>query len=249
MDKKNRFSNLSFDEFRALAKDPSLTKYERIGFPDAYRKGFEQAIFLDICAKLSNLELKKMRILDIGPGCSDIPQMLIDKCAINKHSLTLMDSIEMLDQLQDAEFIEKRHAMFPDCADWIAANKQTFNVVICYSVLHYILIDTAFFRFLDCALSLLAPGGQLLIGDVPNISKRKRFFSSAVGVAFHKKFMNTDESPKVLFNNIEHDQIDDSVVFSILLRARNQGFDAYVMPQHYDLPMANRREDILIIRP
>jgi hypothetical protein len=33
------------------------------------------------------------------------------------------------------------------------------------------------------------------------------------------------------------------------MRARNQGFDAYIRAQAPDLPMANRREDILVIRP
>ena len=44
-------------------------------------------------------------------------------------------------------------------------------------------------------------------------------------------------------------KIDDAVVFSILGRARAAGFDAYVVPQAPDLPMANRREDILIMSP
>jgi hypothetical protein len=39
------------------------------------------------------------------------------------------------------------------------------------------------------------------------------------------------------------------VVFALLQRARLAGFDAYVLPQDPALPMANRREDVLIIRP
>ena len=34
-----------------------------------------------------------------------------------------------------------------------------------------------------------------------------------------------------------------------LQRARSAGFNSYVLPQADDLPMENRREDILIIRP
>ena len=89
----------------------------------------------------------------------------------------------------------------------------------------------------------------MLIGDIPNISKRKRFFASETGVRFHREFMKTTELPSVTFNQIEHDQIDDAVIFAMLQRARAQGFDAYVMPQNPILPMANRREDILITRP
>lgn len=43
--------------------------------------------------------------------------------------------------------------------------------------------------------------------------------------------------------------MDDTVVLSILSRARAQGFHAWVVPQGEGLPMANRREDILIRKP
>ena len=77
----------------------------------------------------------------------------------------------------------------------------------------------------------------------------RSFFASATGVRFHKAFTQTDEVPEVVFNALEMGQIDDSVVLAIVARARMAGFDAYVVPQADDLPMANRREDILIIRP
>jgi hypothetical protein len=245
----NSFSNIGFEDFRRLAADQSLTKYERIGFPDSYRQGFEAAIFSDICQKLTNLEGNKKLIVDIGPGCSDLPTMLIDLCRERDHKLTLVDSKEMLDQLPDEPFIEKFAALYPNCPELIAQHQGAVDVILCYSVLHYVLVDTAFFRFLDISLSLLAPGGQMLIGDIPNISKRKRFFASESGVRFHQEFMKTTELPNVEFNQIEHDQIDDAIVLALLQRARVQGFDAYVLPQNSALPMANRREDILITRP
>ena len=61
--------------------------------------------------------------------------------------------------------------------------------------------------------------------------------------------MQTREVPQVRYNLVERDQIDDGVVLGLVTRARNFGFDAYVVPQAPDLPMANRREDILIVRP
>lgn len=245
----NRFANLGFEDFRKLATDESLSKYERIGFPDNYRSGKEEAIFRDISFKLSFLNQESKTILDIGPGCSDLPMMLINLCRENKHSLTLIDSAEMLALLPDELFIQKVDALYPSCPETISKLQGKVDVILCYSVLHYILVDAAFFRFLDTSLSLLAPGGQFLIGDIPNISKRKRFFASETGIRSHQEFMRTTELPNVTFNQIEHDQIDDAVVFALLQRARAQGFDAYVIPQNSDLPMANRREDILITRP
>lgn len=245
----NPFLNIGFEDFRRLANDNSLSKYERIGFPDSYRKGFEADIFLDILQKLPRLESMNRCVFDIGPGCSDLPVMLVDFCREREHKLVLIDSKEMLDLLPGEPFIEKVPALYPNCPELIGRYKGAVDVIVCYSVLHYVFVDTAFFRFLDISLSLLAPGGQMLIGDIPNISKRKRFFASETGVHFHQEFMKTDGLPSVEFNQVEHDQIDDAVVMSLLHRARAQGFDAYVLPQKSNLPMANRREDVLITRP
>ena len=244
-----RFDEIGFEDFRRLASDDSLSRYERIGFPDAYREGFEPAIFADIRAKLSNLESQGRTVLDIGPGCSEIPEMLIRHCHERSHKLWLIDSEEMLRFLPDGDGIGKVAAMYPQCPEFLQANREKIDVILCYSVLHYIFVDVGFFRFLDESLALLAPGGQFLIGDIPNVSKRKRFFASATGRSHHREFMQTDEDIVVDFTGIAHDKIDDAVVMMILLRARQAGFEAYVMPQGPELPMANRREDVLITRP
>jgi hypothetical protein len=245
----NPYANIGFEDFRRLASDPSLSKYEKIGFPDSYRSGHEPVIFADICTKLTNLDLNGQNVADIGPGCSDLPMLLINHCRARNDQLHLIDSTEMLAHLPDDPIVLKHPGLFPNCPDFIEQHQAKLDAILCYSVLHYVLLDVAFFRFIDLSLSLLAPKGQFLIGDIPNISKRKRFFSSETGIRFHQKFMNTADEPEVQFNNIEHDQIDDAVVMAILQRARAQGFDAYVLPQNAALPMANRREDILITRP
>jgi hypothetical protein len=249
MSSSNRFANIGFEDFRRLAKDESLSDYERIGFPDSYRDGFESAILVDIRRKLTNLESSGVNVLDIGPGCSGLPAMLIELCDEKSHQLILVDSAEMLDRLPNGPSVTKVAARYPDCPELIGKYQGAVNAILCYSVLQYVVNDGSVFSFLDSALSLLAPGGQMLIGDLPNVSKRKRFFSSAAGIQFHKQFMQTTESPAVEFNQLEHGQIDDAVVFALLQRARLAGFDAYLMPQDPSLPMGNRREDILIVRP
>jgi hypothetical protein len=104
-------------------------------------------------------------------------------------------------------------------------------------------------NFIDSSLSMLAPSGAMLIGDIPNISMRKRFFASDTGKAYHKEFMSTEQNPDVHFNCIEPNLIDDGLLIGLLLRARLAGFNAFIVPQDNSLPMANRREDIIIIRP
>lgn len=244
-----RFADLSYADFKELAKDPSLSKYEKIGFPNAYREGKEGVIFKDIKSKLSLLSERGKVILDIGPGCSDLPIMLIEQCKENSHQLLLVDSEEMLSLLPTVPFIKKYSGMYPSAIHDFDQLKGKVDVILLYSVLHYIFVEGNIYSFLDKSLSLLSPGGQMLIGDIPNSSKRKRFFSSETGVRFHQEFTQTKELPKMEFLKIEDGQIDDAVIMGLVNRARSQGFDTYVLPQHPELPMANRREDILIARP
>lgn len=248
-DEYKKFADLVFDDFRRMAKDDSLSRYEKIGFPDSYRKGKESFIFEDISAKLPLLNAKAKMVMDIGPGCSELPSMIIDLCQTQNHQLLLIDSEEMLSHLSNKSFITKIVGYFPYCEGLLEKYQDKIDVIITYSVLHYIFVESNIWDFIDVSLSLLSHGGEMLIGDIPNISKRKRFFSSPNGIKFHQNFMKSSEIPEVTFNTIERHKIDDSVISAIINRVRNQGCDAYLLPQRDDLPMANRREDILIRKP
>jgi 2-polyprenyl-3-methyl-5-hydroxy-6-metoxy-1,4-benzoquinol methylase len=245
-----RYAGLDFEGFKALARDPARSPHEKVGFPDSYRAGKAGVILKDITSKLTVLRSRAKSVLDIGPGCSDVATSFVALCAERGHRLTLIDSEEMLENLPDATHVEKVAGRFPDdCLDFIAARRGGFDAVLAYSVLHYVFVERDVFSFLDRALELLAPGGQLLIGDIPNQSMRKRFFSSAAGVRFHQRFTGTDESPRVEHLAVETGHLDDAVVLSLVMRARAAGFDAFVVPQGARLPMANRREDLLVSRP
>jgi hypothetical protein len=244
-----RFSALTYDGFRELATEPGLSRFERIGFPDSYREGYEAAIFRDVLSKLTNLDRRGQTVFDIGCGCSDLPLLLVDSCSRQGHQLVLCDSAEMLCHLPDEPFIHRAAGCFPKDAELIAEYSGRVDAILIYSVLQYVFVEGSVFDFVDACLTLLAPGGQLLMGDIPNVSKRKRFFSSAAGIACHRAYTGTDETPAVAFNSVERSKIDDVVVLGIVSRARAAGFDAYVVPQAPDLPMTNRREDVLIVRP
>ena len=245
-----RFKNLTFETFQRMAKDESLSQYEKIGFPDAYRRGKEERIFSDIREKLPTLGRRHQIVLDSGPGCSGLPKRLITLCEEQEHELLLIDGAEMLLLLPDNPAVTKIAGRFPnDCRDALMPYIGRVNTVLVYSVLHYIYVEANVFGFLDACLDLLSAGGELLLGDIPNVSKRNRFFSSDAGIAFHQRFTSSNDVPGVRFNVTEPNEIDDSVVISLLMRARASGSDAYVLPQAEDLPMANRREDILIRKP
>lgn len=244
-----RFADLTFDDFRLLAGDDALSPYERIGFPDSYREGKEEAIFEDITAKLPALGGRGKVVLDVGPGCSGLPLMLVELCRRQEHTLLLVDSAEMLARLPDETFVRKFPAYYPRCEELFAEYAGRVDVLLTYSVLHYVFAESNLWDFLDASLQLLAPAGQMLFGDVPNVSKRRRFFASEAGVKFHQEFTKSETTPEVVFNRVERGQIDDAVVLSLVQRARAEGCDAYVVPQREDLPMANRREDILFRKP
>jgi hypothetical protein len=243
------FEDIGYEDFRRMAGDGSLSAQEKIGFPDSYRAGYEDEIFKDITGKLSNLQGQSKTVLDIGPGCAGLPRLLIDHTVAHGHSLVLVDSPEMLAHLPEAAGVTKVPGFYPGCEEALDAWKGKFDAILCYSVFHYVFVEANFWKFLDYSIQLLAEGGQMLIGDIPNVSKRKRFFASDTGIRFHQAFMKTTDEPRVDFRAVESNKIDDAVILGVIMRARAQGCDAYWLPQSPTLPMANRREDVLIVKP
>ncbi|HEX4182026.1 MAG TPA: class I SAM-dependent methyltransferase [Caulobacteraceae bacterium] len=245
-------AELDYDGFRALAQNPHLSAQEKIGFPPAYREGFEAWILADILSKLPALrETEGQVVVDIGPGCAALPRMLAELCRERRHRLILVDSPEMLALLPDDEaVIHKCAGRFPLNVDQVLeAAGRPADAILCYSVLHYIFVDSNLFDFADSTVRLLAPGGRALIGDIPNVSKRRRFFASEHGQRFHQEFTGASEPYQVNFNEPSPGKIDDAVLAGIVQRVQAAGCDAYLMPQAADLPMANRRDDLLIMRP
>jgi 2-polyprenyl-3-methyl-5-hydroxy-6-metoxy-1,4-benzoquinol methylase len=245
-----RFQDLTFDGFKDLARDETLTPHERIGFPDSYREGKSEAILDDVASKLTVLSGRGKHVLDIGPGCGELALRLIDLCRTRGHKLALVDSREVLARLPDAPFLTKIAARFPEeCAGEIARRKGTVDAILSYSVLQYVHAERDVFAFLDAATGLLAHGGAMLIGDIPNLSKRRRFLESPAGVRFHRELTGRDDAPPVPNGPTPAGAIDDEVLLALVGRARSAGFDAYLMPQAPDVPLENRREDLLVRRP
>ncbi|HEX7083913.1 MAG TPA: class I SAM-dependent methyltransferase [Gaiellaceae bacterium] len=244
-----RFGGLTFDDFRRMACDPSLGPNERVGFPETYRAGAEQAILDDIVLKLPALAGRDALVVDIGPGSSPLSLALVEHCARARHRLVLVDSAEMLAHHPERSGVTKIPGRFPDCLESLADIRGRADAVLAYSVVQYAFAEASIFGFVDAALSLLAPGGRFLAGDVPNAAMRKRFLASAAGAAHHRAWSGLDEDPVVCFNTSDPGEIDDGVVLGLLTRSRAAGFHGWIVPQPGDLPMANRREDLLIGRP
>jgi len=244
----SKYNGLTFDDFCKLAQDKSISKYEKIGFPDEYRKGYESKIFADILTKLPALNETDKVIVDIGCGCSDLNKMMIDKCRQNNHKLILIDSIQMLSLIKDEDFIIKIPGKFPQMIEQMQEYLNSADGILVYSVAQTAMLDANLFDFFDKAVMLLKSEGKMLIGDIPNESKRNRFFVSERGIKYHQNFTETDEVIKVNPYKIAFERFDDGMVFAILQRYRNFGFETYLLPQANDIHFSNRREDIIIVR-
>ncbi len=245
-----KLCDLTFVKFRELAQDETLSTNEKIGFHDHLRLGFEEAIFADICSKLPALLEPGSLVLDIGCGCSDLTRRFISNAEQRNQEIFLLDSSEMLAHLPDSHSVHKLPGMYPrDFPEFCNKSAGTFHSVLLYSVLHYMVEELAVLRMFDQTLALLAPGGRLLLGDLPNVNKRNRFFSSANGIGFHQRENSTTELPVVSPYAPIAGSIDDSFVLGLVARARAQGYESYLMPQGANLPMANRREDLLFLKP
>lgn len=243
------FQNLSFDRFKELARMEGISDAERVGFPTSYRQGKEIDILSDIFSKISNLHLRQQNFLEIGPGSSALTDYLIQHCKDQDHKITFVDSEEMLNLIPYAGNMTKICACFPREYEAICSYGP-YDAILIYSVLQYPFAEGNVWDFVDKACSLLAPGGQLLLGDIPNISMRKRFFASEAGIKCHQEFTKkSNDIPEVHFNVPEPSHIDDGFLIGLISRLRNFGFHAFLMPQTKTLPMSSRREDLLIIKP
>jgi len=238
----------TFDDFKKRAKNSSLSKWEKIGFPDSYRKDKEVLIFEDINSKLG-LDSKGLRILDIGCGCSDLVNSLINNSVGNQSILYLVDSEEMLNNI-DKQSLNKNvylvpgyfpKVKFPHLDEYLS-----FDRILVYSVIQYVFLEQSIFEFIHQCINLLNSGGRLLIGDIPNISARERFINSDKGKEFVKNGPLSNDT--IHLKHERQERIDDSVVLAILSRFRNFGCETYLLPQNQNLPFGNRREDILIIK-
>lgn len=115
--------------------------------------------------------------------------------------------------------------------------------------MHTVTIEDSVFNFVDKAVELLAPNGRLLLGDLANRTKRKRFFLSPEGIKTHREYTGDPNAiPDVDLFKLDTEEVDDSIIFALLMRYRMAGMETYLLPQADDLPMSNRREDMLIVK-
>ena len=243
------FAELSYEKFRKLAEMKDISFSNKVGFPDSYRAGKEELILKDMISKVNLLDKQNQKILEIGPGCSELPKKLIKILLAKNSEITIIDSEEMLRFLPNKKGIIKKFGIFPNhFKDFINKKKSFFNVIILYSVLQYIHNEQDIWEFLDASLSMLSDEGILFLGDIPNKSMKERFLTSKDGELFKKRFSETNNA-EIKNKRFLVREIDDELVIKILLKSRINGYHSWVMPQNEELTFSNRREDIIIKKP
>jgi hypothetical protein len=129
-----------------------------------------------------------------------------------------------------------------------------FDCVLAYSVIQCLRTFDDVLDFIEAGAMLLKPGGRMLIADVPNKDKKRRFTESEAGRAFEaewRKIVELDSSAPV---NVFDDAVgigglDDAGILRIAAKFRAMDFHVYILPQPPELPFGHTREDLLIVRP
>ncbi len=138
--------------------------------------------------------------------------------------------------------------------DFLELNIQRkFSAAIAYGVVNYVSTADELYAFVDKATDLLAPDGRLLIGDIPNRDKKRRFLLTEAGRAFDERWrkqMADVQQIGLPTGRVDEDLLvfTDEVVLKLVHRLRLNGLNAYVLPQPPQLPFGWTREDILVSR-
>ncbi len=133
---------------------------------------------------------------------------------------------------------------------------QKFTKILAYSVVPALPTTEIVYAFVDKALNILSPNGRVLLGDIANTDKKKRFINSKRGKEFQKEWeklcASLSANDEVAAFRTEKDTavvMDDEYVLNLIKHIRSSGFHAYIVDQPQNLPFGNTREDILIVGP
>ncbi len=242
---RQRFAGLRVDDFRRLAAEAGLSDNERSGFPDEIRRDATDAIFADISVKLPALGHPGSRVVDIGAGCSDLARRVSSHARAKSQALVLIDLPEVLERRRGEDHCRFVAGTFPLQAS-LRIDLEPADAVLAYSVVQYLEDASGVREFVREGASLLAPGGRMLIGDIPNNDMLSRFAATDDGRAYHQAIWGPDAPP---FRPILDAVLTDRLLCAIIGDLRTAGFDAWLVPQATNLPMSTRREDLLVHRP
>ena len=236
----------SFKNYSQTAQQQSTSNLEVAG-RYAFQDDAERKILPDVVKKLSLASDDRLLEIGCGPG-----NLLVPLSYMVGHAVGI-DNEAVLTRLKNRGGDALKIQCFPGNFLEMDLPDQQFTKILVYSVIQLMdSVDTVF-KFIDRALSLLGPGGVMLLGDIPNIDKKNRWSMSPAGKASAEAWKLKVEiagahpmSALPVDNNLV--VIDDNFILGVVAYGRSQGFESYLFSQPSDLPFGNTREDILFCR-
>lgn len=208
----------------------------------------EKYIVSDVVSKLRPKTTDKLLEIGCGPGALLIPLSFM------VHQSVGIDHEEVVSNLNKRFSDERLQTVGGNFLDIGLSEK--FDCILIYSVLHCLTNEKEIETFVDKATGLLAAGGRLLLGDLPNKDLKARFINSVEGGSFsdeweRKSADDAERFRQVIEPNLQADgelaTFDDAFICELLIKYRRLGFDSYLLPQPQNLPFGNTREDLLIV--
>jgi len=230
--------NSIFDYFAELAES-NLNYTQKSGRYIVQEKQ-ERKIPPDIISKMQIT--KKDEFLEIGCGLGNLTIPIL------KH----VKNITVIDHPTVIKVFKKR--IKTKKISFLSGNflnkkiNKKFDKILIYGVVHCLKNEKELNKFILKATNLLKENGSLLIGDIPNIDKKKRFQKTTLGKKFEKNWKKIKK--KELSYKLKEFQdlilINDKILINLVKKLRKKNFNIYILPQNKDLPFAHTREDILI---
>lgn len=196
---------------------------------------------------MKKIELKTTdSLLDIGCNCGDVTIPLSFMC----------DKVTVVDGPGPIARIKRRTSDYNKFTyvegDFLEVDiQEKFDCIIAIGVLLYVNPFEKKVEFIQKALDMLKPGGRLLISDIVNNDRKKRFANSEKGKevdqAYREKFqLFTEEDVAISKHKFEGEFLNDVQLMEVLLKFRERGYETYLLPQSPELPFGYTRDDILI---
>ena len=211
------------------------------------QESVERLIPNDIISKLNISQNDK--VLDVGCGAGLQLIEISKKCKL----ITACDHENVIQRILNKNQLNKNISLVS--GNFLDINFHgSFDKIYAYSVLSTLPSKKELYNFIDKAITLLNPNGQILFGDIPNSNTKARFINSDKGKEFLSHWQknmreNSQNKTKDNYLNNEADLsavfFDDNLVFEILLYARKLGLNSYLLPQNPELPFGHTREDII----
>ncbi|MBI2113111.1 MAG: class I SAM-dependent methyltransferase [Candidatus Wildermuthbacteria bacterium] len=243
--------NIEF--FNQLAK--STNTYINTGRMSPFDFRVYERTFADIGRKVG---LKPGdRVLDLGGGCGQIASYMAQK----------VKEVVLADGAEQALVVAKKNLSYLSNVTYqlvditalpLPFENNSFDHVVCYSVVHYLRDYEEFERLVSDMLRIVKPGGKILIGEIPLADKAQAYFEERRKKPLLNFILNARYHSKKLllkamyrFGKVDEAQTTGLKYTRAIIRAileKKQGIHFELLEQDKKLPFASSRQDLLIAK-